>query len=84
MKCKKFITIIIIIISDFDNKAFESEDVVNTNPNDNPFDRMVRPGSMMSIRSTTSKTSRSSVNCTNGRVKCPNFRLQKFFSYKQV
>lgn len=43
-----------------------------------------RPGSMISIGTKSSTSSRSSVNCTTGKVKCPNFRLQKFFSYKPV
>lgn len=43
-----------------------------------------RPGSMISIGTKSSASSRSSVNCTTGKVKCPNFRLQKFFSYKPV
>ena len=73
------------IIPEYDNKAFELEDVdITTNAQNNPFDRTQRPGSMMSIRSSASTTSRSSVNCTTGRVRCPNLRLKKFFSYKPV
>ena len=37
----------------------------------------------MSIKSTTSKTSRTSVNCTTGRVRCPNLRMKRFYSYKE-
>lgn len=73
------------LFEDYDNKAFELEDVnVGVESNSNPFNRMERPGSMMSIRSTTSRTSKTSVNCTSGRVRCPNMRLQKFFSYNEV
>lgn len=37
----------------------------------------------MSIRSSASRASRTSVNCTNGRVKCPNLRMKKFYSYRE-
>lgn len=43
-----------------------------------------RPGSMMSIRSHNSTSSRSTVNCSSGKVRCPNIRLQKFYAYKPV
>jgi len=72
------------IKGNYDNKAFELEDVDINSKNDknSNFSRIDRPGSMMSIRSTTSRSSRSSVNCTTGRVRCPNLRLQKFYAYK--
>ncbi|CAF0710212.1 unnamed protein product [Brachionus calyciflorus] len=63
----------------FENKAFELEDIKMDDKN--PFNREERPGSMYSVRSSASTTSRSSVNCQSGRVRCPNLRLQKFFSY---
>ena len=78
------------IFTDFENKAFELEDIKLNNSKQmltgaeqstNPFDRAVRPGSMYSIRTNASGTSRSSVNCTTGRIRCPNIRLKKFFSY---
>lgn len=69
---------------DFDNKAFELEDIDITNGKKNPFDRTERPGSMISVKSNASTTSRSSVNCTTGRMRCPNMRLKKFFSYKPI
>jgi hypothetical protein len=76
---------------DFENKAFELEDLSQNNDqqkqaqsSQNLFDRIQRPGSMYSIRSSASGTSRSSVNSTSGRVRCPNLRLQKFFSYSGV
>lgn len=70
------------IKGNFDNKAFELEDVDIHSNQKNPFDRTERPGSMMSIRSNASTSSRSSINCTSGRIRCPNMRLNKFFSYK--
>jgi hypothetical protein len=67
-----------------DNKAFEMEDIdIESNiDSKKSFDRQARPGSMMSIKSSASTTSRSSMNCTTGRVRCPNIRLKRFFSYK--
>lgn len=50
----------------------------------NPFRREDRPGSMYSVRTNASTTSRSSVNCTTGAVRCPNMRLRQFFSYSTV
>lgn len=72
--------------TDFDNKAFELEDIDITNLKNqkNPFDRTERPGSMISVKSNASTSSRSSVNCATGRIRCPNMRLKKFFSYKSV
>jgi len=69
----------------FDNKAFELEDLsFDSNPVEkNYFNRQTRPGTMMSMTSMTSKSSRSSVNCVSGRVKCPNLRLSKFFAYNK-
>ena len=68
--------------TNFDNKAFELEDI---HIDKNYFNRQERPGTMMSMTSMTSKTSRSSINCANGSVRCPNLRLKRFFSYdKQV
>jgi len=74
-----------IYFQDYDNKAFELEDVdINAkNESASNFNRTDRPGSMMSIRSTTSRSSRTSVNCTTGRVRCPNLRMKKFYSYKE-
>lgn len=70
------------ILSDFDNKGFEMEETIPSTSS-NQFTRD-RPGSMMSIKSNASTSSRSSVNCTTGKIKCPNFRMQKFFAYKPV
>jgi hypothetical protein len=67
------------------NEAFdndENDDVNQIDPNNN-FQRN-RPGTTTSIRSTMSTSSRSSVNCSTGVVKCPNLRLTKFFSYKVI
>lgn len=41
-----------------------------------------RPGSSVSFKSIKSTMSKSSVNCTNGSVRCPDGRLNKFYSYK--
>lgn len=71
---------------DFDNKAFELEDLnLGSSPKDekNYFNRQERPGTMMSMTSITSKTSRSSINCASGSVRCPNLRLKKFYSYNK-
>ncbi len=43
------------------------------------FDRLARP---QSTRTTRSITSRSSVNNTDGRVRCYDFHASKYFSYK--
>ncbi len=67
-----------------ENKAFELEDIdFEKNPTKNYFNRQERPGTMMSMTSMNSKTSRSSINCATGYVKCPNLRLKKFFSYNK-
>ncbi|RNA26818.1 tumor p63-regulated protein 1 [Brachionus plicatilis] len=63
----------------FENKAFEHED--ESLDKTNPFRREDRPGSMYSVRTNASTTSRSSVNCTSGAIRCPNMRLKQFFSY---
>lgn len=77
---------ILPVAANYDNKAFEMEEV-NIGASDkfpkNYFNRETRPGTMMSMSSMISKSSRASVNCTSGRVKCPDMRLNKFFSYKK-
>ena len=62
----------------------EDIDISNLKNQKNPFDRTERPGSMISVQSNASTSSRSSVNCATGRIRCPNMRLKKFFSYKSV
>jgi hypothetical protein len=62
---------------DYYNEGFLNDDLDLTQN----FSRD-RPGSSTSFKSIKSTTSRSSVNCTTGSVRCPDTRLTKFYSYK--